>query len=544
MRLNRSPRAADERGYIMVAALGILTVLGLLTVVAFAAAGGDIHLSQHDIDEKIAYAAAEAGVADYQYHLNQDTSYWAGCVPSSGPTAVNQYWNGQGQDTRKNWRTVPGTDSQYALELIPANGKTACDPSNAQASMIDTASGTFRIRSTGVTASGVRRSIVATFKRRSFLDYLYFTDFETADPSWAPLDTGGAATRSGSWPSYAGPDYPTWAGATCGKTYWQGGRGKLSWTGQVQLANGSWQNASFDCTEIQFVTGDKVNGPFHTNDEIDVCGSPTFGRSPADAVEVSGSGWRSACAGSNPNFVGTWTPNALHLTPPPSNQSLKRLVDPGYIFTGKTHIVLGTGSLTVNDKSMPYPPNGVIYVANGNCGMSYDPLNPSGDPDGCGDATVDGTYGHNLTITAEKDVVVDGNIVKSGDSMLGLIANNFVRVNHPATHSSSDPTSCTNVYPGTMTNVRIDAAILSLNHSFTVDNYYCGAALGTLTVNGAIAQKYRGPVGTGDGAKVATGYLKNYTYDDRFRFREPPHFLDPIQSAWRVQRYREQSPAL
>ena len=38
-----------------------------------------------------------------------------------------------------------------------------------------------------------------------------------------------------------------------------------------------------------------------------------------------------------------------------------------------------------------------------------------------------------------------------------------------------------------VTNVRIDAAIMSLLHSFIVDNYDCGE-LGTLTVNGAIVQ--------------------------------------------------------
>ena len=44
--------------------------------------------------------------------------------------------------------------------------------------------------------------------------------------------------------------------------------------------------------------------------------------------------------------------------------------------------------------------------------------------------------------------------------------------------------------------MRIEAAMLAINHSFIVDNYNCGAKLGTLTVKGAIAQKYRGAVGT------------------------------------------------
>lgn len=59
-----------------------------------------------------------------------------------------------------------------------------------------------------------------------------------------------------------------------------------------------------------------------------------------------------------------------------------------------------------------------------------------------------------------------------------------------------------------------------------------GSSLGTLTVNGAISQKWRGPVGTTGG----TGYIKNYNYDDRLRYQEPPQFLDPVEAAWHIQR--------
>jgi hypothetical protein len=90
--------------------------------------------------------------------------------------------------------------------------------------------------------------------------------------------------------------------------------------------------------------------------------------------------------------------------------------------------------------------------------------------------------------------------------------------------------------------VQVDAAILSLQHSFIADNYDCGR-LGTLTVNGAIAQKYRGTVGTGSGSTILTGFVKNYNYDDRFRYRSPPYFLNPIDSAWDVIRSHEQVPA-
>jgi len=45
------------------------------------------------------------------------------------------------------------------------------------------------------------------------------------------------------------------------------------------------------------------------------------------------------------------------------------------------------------------------------------------------------------------------------------------------------------------------------------------------------------------GTLTATGYVKNYQYDDRLAYRSPPNFQDPVQSAWRVSRYTEQSPA-
>ena len=104
--------------------------------------------------------------------------------------------------------------------------------------------------------------------------------------------------------------------------------------------------------------------------------------------------------------------------------------------------------------------------------------------------------------------------------MVGLIANNFIRIYHKVNRSSS---SCSNA--DSKSDVTVEAAILSLRHSFIVDNYGCGDDYGQLHVDGAIAQKYRGPVGTGTGGSINTGFLKDYTYDDRLRFRSPPYFL-------------------
>ena len=196
----------------------------------------------------------------------------------------------------------------------------------------------------------------------------------------------------------------------------------------------------------------------------------------------------------------------------------------------------------------PIPASGVIYVSNQSCAVTYSPFNVRDQATeyndlGCGNALVSGTYTGQLTIAAENDIIIEGNLCRgtscsgnpSGSGLLGLIANNFVRVRHPLNNNDTDRGNCNGAQNANYTKVsRIDAAILAIDHSFIVDHYNCGAALGTLTVNGAISQKFRGPVGIV--GSNTPGYEKDYNYDDRLKYISPPQFLDPIQSSWSVQR--------
>ncbi len=189
--------------------------------------------------------------------------------------------------------------------------------------------------------------------------------------------------------------------------------------------------------------------------------------------------------------------------------------------------------------SGPIPGNGVVYVESGVCNTVYSPFTATYPASsGCGNAYIHGNYSGQLTVATDNDIIVDGNLIHSGEGVLGLVANNFVRIYHPFTEietsAQTGHNKCNSGSNGStsLTNVQIDAAILAINHSFIVDHYDCGAALGTLTVNGAIAQKYRGAVGTSGGS----GYIKNYNYDDRLRFLEPPSFIEPKQSDWVIGR--------
>jgi len=537
-------RLGDERGFTMYAVMGAMLAIMMVSVAAFAAAGGDTRGARRDQDHKRAYSAAEAGLNQYLSDLNKDNLYWTNCETVPAPGVVNAY----GVTPLKRV-TIAGTDAEYAIEVLPTIDLSTgtrypkCDKNNVSKTMLDTRTGTFQIRSTGY-ARGVRRTVIGTFRRKKFLDYLYFTDFETANPVVYSVNAGGYPTT---------PEVQDWASTDC-SVYYRAGRASASYVGQADPpAPAPAVSLNFNCTEINFVSGDVIKGPLHTNDQMLVCGTPTFGRTSQDFIEASDpTGWRGngGCGGNAPNFVGKYLPGSGILSLPPSNSQLKSVVDPGYTFTGRTTVKLAGSNVVVNGVTKPIPPSGVIYVENGpSCGVFYDPTqtDPSETPTDCGDAYVSGTYTDDLTIAAEKDIIIDGDIIKGADNMLGLIANNFVRVNHPVTNrvstynGSSYNWSCTNQVTANPTVNRIDAAILALNYSFIVDNWYCGAALGTLDVTGAIAQKYRGIVGTFGSS--TTGYLKNYVYDDRLKYREPPHFLDPVQTAWRVVRENEQVPA-
>jgi hypothetical protein len=196
----------------------------------------------------------------------------------------------------------------------------------------------------------------------------------------------------------------------------------------------------------------------------------------------------------------------------------------------------------------------------------------SNTPDAEADAFVSGALSGQLTIGSQNDVIVDGNITYQDctswgvgghgvaqtspcdynatgtNDSLGLIAYNYVEVNHPVANQTLlgsllpacgqadsfgiklPPPLC---LPGAApNNVTIDAAILALNQSFVVNNYTQGAPEGTLTVYGSMAQFARGPVGTFNSGGLVSGYTKGYTWDPRLALFSPPSYLQPGTPAW------------
>jgi hypothetical protein len=587
-------RFAGEQGFTMIPAIMAVMVGSLLSLGAWSAAHSDVSLQNSDHWTKVAYTQAESGVSDYVQHMAEDAGYWQYCDSPPGPggttlgigtTAINDTdKSGTTGTNARRWLPQPAIGSaadanltaQYTIDLIPENGQPSCDArSDRNESMVDKTTGVIRIRVTGRAGPPVpatstistwratkwrRRSIVIEFRRKGFLDYAYFTDKEGKDPSIQP------SPQNVNCATYYSP-----IGASANTTarfYYNGNN-----------------SARPECGEITFSNADHVNGPFHSNDAVSIASSgtsgPTFGNvGKNDVTEVfdakcpfrtdvhsipatvtdsatgnDGSNKCTATPGSvKPNITGTLRIGAAagYLPLPESNQDLLLYADDnstdpdyhGYTYTGPTTILLKPGGLmdvtnggtTETDK--PYPPSGVVYVKSPVASCPYDSsTNYPSLPPGCGYVEVSGTYDTPLTITSEADVVVTGDLVRAtgaDTAVLGLIGNNFVRIRHYA--AAGQCSNLTNTSSNATVH-RVDAAILALNHSFTVDRFDCGSGLGTLTLNGVLAQQYRGIVNSGG------GYTKDYNYDYRYKYLTPPHFLVPTLSNWRISRYREQVPA-
>ncbi|HEX4732721.1 MAG TPA: type II secretion system protein [Solirubrobacterales bacterium] len=563
-------KAQDESGFTMIMTVIGISLVALLATVAVTAVNGSAQVTGRDIARKQAYEAALAGINEYAYHLHANSGYWAECtnaVPKTEASALNQ------EGSTANRRPVPGeTGATYALELLPATGHSSCDPTNietATASMLEALEpmkGTFRVRATGFSGTS-QVSVTGTFKPASFLDYVYFTQLETSDPV-----------------TYGYEELVKAAGRQCIKTIHEGryeaaltnaSGSYLNAKGEVLTnKNGEYVNSKNErgslqyCDTISFVGGDNIKGPMHTNDAFVICESPTLGRTASDPIEVSAPepGWYSTrqistsgsnCTGHNTNFKGTFRVNSPVLIPPETNSELETIAEPTFRFSGEIKICLEGAKLTVGSGksctgsvlySGAFPANGVIYDSSQSCSGAYTPFAVNYESTGvgtCGNVNVEGKYAKPLTIAAANDVLIMNNIEKSSEEgMLGLIANNFIRIYHPVKITKTTKTvngvsvteeSCTSSsenLSGSVKNLRIEAALLAIKHSFIVDNYNCGPQLEKLNVKGAIAQKFRGAVGT----TGSTGYLKNYEYDERLKTTEPPSFIEPIKSDWVIGR--------
>ena len=528
-------RLRSEDGFSMIVVMTVVLVTLMLTGSAVTASGTDMRFTRRDMDGKRALAAAHTGIAFFQGKLDADPNYWVNCAQPADH--LFDRWDGTGTDPRT-WQAVPSAApetivAQWTLEFFPPAGVTGTCAALGSNAMLDPATGNLTIRATG-RSNGVQRSILATFSREGFSKWVYANDLEIMDPVLSQYEVPGLPNSVVAWEA-------TTAGCADYERNGRDGR-----------RNGSWT-----CFTIPYPASDQLNGPFHSNDSIATCGSASFGRpGHNDRVEFYRRLTAGGCTNSvvynttdrpNPDSVGHTYPYVdFNVT----NSQVKTAAAPQYTFQGKTTIVLNGATMTVTGKdaqgttyagtSVPLPANGVIAVARlaSPACATYDANNPQTITASCGTLQLQGHYSKDLTITTDDDVIFTNDVWKDNDSVLGIVANGFIRVARPMASYPCNGSTADLTPNGTKTGNHdrwIEAAMVSLSHVFTVDSYKCGSYDGFLRVRGAIAQRYRGRT-CDDVVDCANGngYSKDYQYDDRLRYRSSPYFVKPANAAWKM----------
>jgi hypothetical protein len=572
-----------DRGSALITTIIVGMVLLALVATATTVALSGMRKSGNDADWNAAMSAAYAGVEDYQSRLSNDNTY----VKYGDPAAPFTVASGStgtvmlpsepnlafGVGTGGTWATVPnsGGVAKYRYEVDNSRYSVA---------------GAVRLRATGMVGDSVR-SLVVNVKQEGFLDFLYFTDYELVDPvqesesrctphyAWSKSSnthSGCTSIQFAAADAFNGPVHSNDTLRICGSTF----------NGEVTTSNSRspYYLMPSGCSAPVF----SVPGFPKYSMTVKMPQSNQELRKEYRSDLASSTVPRPGCLYTGPTVI-TFLQNGTMNVKSPftkrtriSNEAATAGSrdpecgmpgpDPGGLGSpeGATIDVLEQNLVFV--QNVPSSETDVNYTAPGawpdnfSCTNAADSTpwgwtfgtqpNPAGNSTstfirfpiidelpryasphhyGCrtGDAYVSGKVDGAMTVATENYIYVTGNLqyVDESADVLGLIGQNAIWVWNPVSSAG------VNLLPAE--DRIIDAAILSVAHTFAVQNYNLGAYRGKLVVTGAIAQKFRGTVATASGgSSIATGYAKEYSYDHRLRYMAPPKFLSPVSTTYGV----------
>ncbi|MGC9155765.1 MAG: hypothetical protein ACP5HZ_08960 [Ferrimicrobium sp.] len=520
--------ARNEHGDALILVIIAVMLITLIPAGLVAASVGQLPQTKQRQENQTALAAAQAGVANYenlldQYSINQLGNYWrydANNLPPVTNTALT------------GWEPVSGSSTEF-FHYAVNNTQTA-------------SSGIVQLLVTGAAASGPNTQYVtlnASFRSQSFLNYLIFDNKMLIDPVFA--------VHAARLPNNKAESDCNFSFAQSNGTNGQPPNGPILPTCE-QLLN-------------FYVTGQTFNGPVFSNDMFYLAGDPVF-NGPVYSASALTSGnsshpyWIDPINAylngnnvDNPVFnVGGNVQYHAPLALPQSDQDLEQIAAAGgCLYYGPTQVTLNGTTMTVvspqtkntncvgND--IPLPANGVMYVASlaeansQTCASGTINIDQQDAPCQEGNLDIQGTLNGQLTAASENNITITGNLEYAGcgangtSSLLGLIADNFVQVSKDFTRTNSTPDTCYS-YPSN--DPVIMAAILTLQHSFAVQDFWKLPFEGTIYLHGALAGNYADIEGTFQGTTITNGYATNYSYDPRLAYLSPPYFLTPVASSW------------
>lgn len=459
--MGKAVRLRGDDGFALASTIGILGVVTLLVIALTSATINTTRQARREVSWSAALGAALAGVQDVRYRLNSQPDYWRRAPNVDGSpnpaldTANLAFTSFVPVSGATNGATYTYTiDQRVQVAGRPPDGRVI-------------------VTSTGA-VGGVTRTVRATLRRATFLEYAYLADKGTLDPelytTWPPsLFDGEGPDRDNSRPAdfKYGDEAAAVARLQCAPYYRYSTERPLGDPTDLQgNARAPYNGRHPDCHEAQF-NGAVFDGPFHVNDVMVLRGASSTWNDRATTSYGDANSQQLA----NPAYlqVGSATPTFSASSPlaygdkiefPPNNRELRDIAavtgsGGGYVFLGPTRIVLDGDYIYVDSPAsgarypgmssagkgrILLPGNGVIYVDSSPApcpagwrpplgGISGNPLvqnylaamYPTGSTGGpndditsysctAGDAYVEGKLLGKLTIAAQNDVVVTWHI--------------------------------------------------------------------------------------------------------------------------------------
>jgi hypothetical protein len=574
---NHAKRSRDESGVALMIVMGIILMLSLGTAVMAQNVIAHGPIVQQDLVQHEAYRAMQSGIDEYLYEANANPNYVM-CNDADVYTGYPAHWTNTGYATLSsglcsglvltNWGEVADLASTGDVAAWFTYGTPAIYQCNNSSNC--TSGDTWeQIQVVGYATSegqkAFQQATIVIQPKNNFLLSLWWLNYDQSDPS-----------------TLGGDPACTW--------YWVT-NSLVNGCQAIDLVGGETITGNMWVNDDVFICSTLATGSPTINGTIDTVGGliadPGGGgcyqgvpaadwvketqteTAPTDDAVLGSVAQQNGCLYEGPTEIELLSTGGFDVYSP--NTPTTGTTDNLNATTDTTSGCVPSGGWGTDGGAVTGPTNGVVFVEGCSpaCTTSgYAPLgtsiatsvyepDTSGESVGTqeGDAIVEGVDKGPLTIGAANNVIIDGDICYQSwtscttpptapgtADVLALVAYNFVELNHPMTSNHGNWVNdglCPGTSPsqfvtwGTSLNCDledpiIDAAILALNHQFDAHNFDQGALLGNITINGAISEDWRGPVGTSG----ATGYLKQYTYDSRLTYLSPPDYLNPGTSSW------------
>jgi len=580
---------ASDDGVALPTVFGLGLVMLMLVATSMSVVTGGLRKTNTDEDWNASLAAAYAGIEEYQSRLANDSTYQKYGNPSAPFTSGSGSTVTLPTGTATNPAFGIGTSGTWASIPTPAGVPVQASYRYEIDNHDYQTKGILHIRSTGRVGDQTR-SLVADLKQDGFLDYLWFTNYEVSDPAYKGITTVDADNKN-VCERYAYGS-PARSDTTCGTIQFGTSDvfgGPVRSNDRMRICQSTFHGPviTSNPNTPSFLTPGGCSAP-----TFDVGTGPVYAPPidmpptntqltkevrndlPADVPSpgclYTGPTVITLLSNGKMNIISPWTKKTNTAATPAGATNPAACGTPGTgagglgSSTGATVNVLNlnliyvqkvpaAGSADANAPATSAMPSTAFSCTSANSGANLPagwqfmngsttiarfPLTSEITPSGAsslvhydcrgGDVYIKGDMKGQMSVAAENYIYVTGDIkyVDKQSDMLGLIGTNAVYVWNPVSNTSGTSLITT------ATDREIDAAILSVAHTFQVQNYDRGDR-GTLTVFGAIAQKFRGSVGVAGSA----GYVKNYQYDTRFRSVAPPKFLTPVSTTYGVAQY-------